>query len=319
MSINKFARLRFRFKAASKGKVVMEQIRTVKKGISVLAPAKINLSLLVAGKRDDGFHEVETIMAKVSFYDEILIEPASKAGIELVCAGPCWAPDGNENLAYRACELLMQTCGCSGNIKLTLTKNIPAGSGLGSASSDAAATLIGLNEFLKAGLSRAELARLAAELGSDVAFFLDGPLAFCTGRGEKIQKMQQFFKFSALLILPDISVSTARVYANYGHDGVLYKKLRAEIKAHIEENRIDLIVPMCANMLANSCLSLHKELAELKTEVESFGVGPVCLSGSGSAFFHIPQAHHKRRLEHLKHELQGISGCNCVIVSNNSW
>jgi len=188
----------------------MEQLRAANNGISALAPAKINLSLLVAGRRDDGFHEIETIMAKVSLYDEVLIQPGSRAGTELVCTGPYWAPGGNENLACRACELLMQASGYSADVKVTLTKNIPAGSGLGSGSSDAAAALIGLNEFLGIGLSSAQLRQLAVELGSDVAFFLDGPLALCTGRGEKIKKLNKIFHFSALLILPDVTVSTKK-------------------------------------------------------------------------------------------------------------
>ena len=123
-----------------------EQFESVGEGLLIRAPAKINLSLLVVGKRSDGFHELETIMAKVNWYDEILIEPGQKAGIELVCKGPHWAPTGKENLVYRAADLLLNNYGLKTDVKITLTKNIPAGSGLGSASSDAAATLMGLNK-----------------------------------------------------------------------------------------------------------------------------------------------------------------------------
>ncbi len=161
-----------------------EQFETLGDGLLVRAPAKINLSLLVAGKRPDGFHELETIMAKINWYDEILIEPGQKAGIELICNGPQWAPAGEENLVYRAAGILLKNRGFSDDIKITLTKNIPAGSGLGSASSDAAATLIGLNQYLELQLPNRRLAKLAPKLGSDVAFFLGGPLAFCTGKGE---------------------------------------------------------------------------------------------------------------------------------------
>jgi len=159
-----------------------EQFETVGHGLLVRAPAKINLSLLVAGKRPDGFHELETIMAKVNWYDEILIEPGQKQGIELVCQGPHWAPEGQENLIYQAAKMLLENQGVSADIRITLTKNIPAGSGLGSASSDAAATLIGLNQYLKLKLPNRQFSKLAPRLGSDVAFFLDGPLAFCTGK-----------------------------------------------------------------------------------------------------------------------------------------
>jgi 4-diphosphocytidyl-2-C-methyl-D-erythritol kinase len=216
-----------------------EQITTVGDGLLVRAPAKINLSLLIAGKRPDGFHEIETVMAKVDFFDEITIEPGQKSGIELICTGPCWAPEGQENLVYRACELLMNSCGSCADVKVTLRKNIPAGSGLGSASSDAAAAILGLNDYLGSSLSRTQLMKLAPKLGSDVAFFFGGPLAFCTGRGEKIKKLDKNFDFSALLVLPDVSVSTKEVYANYEHNLALYDRLSGQMNGHIEKNRIN--------------------------------------------------------------------------------
>ena len=94
-----------------------EQFETVKEGLLVRAPAKINLSLLIAGKRPDSFHEIETVMAKVNFYDEILIEPGLKTGIELVCKGPHWAPEGKDNLVYQACKMLLENCGKTIDIK----------------------------------------------------------------------------------------------------------------------------------------------------------------------------------------------------------
>ena len=154
-----------------------EQFESVGSSLLVRAPAKINLSLLIAGKRPDGFHEIETIMAKVTWYDEILIEPGEKVGIELICKGPQWAPAGQENLVYKAAKMLLDNTSSSANVKITLTKNIPAGTGLGSASSDAAATLLGLNRYLKLNLNNKELSKFAAKLGSDAPFFLNGPLA----------------------------------------------------------------------------------------------------------------------------------------------
>ena len=302
-----------------------EQFETVKEGLLVRAPAKINLSLLVAGKRPDGFHELETVMAKVNWYDEILIEPGLKAGIELICKGPHWAPEGKDNLVYQACEMLLNSCGsqnvipAEAGIKITLTKNIPAGSGLGSASSDAAATLIGLNQYMEFGLPNRELAKVAKQLGSDVAFFLDGPLAFCRGKGEKIRKLTKKFDFLALLILPDVSVSTKKVYANYKHNVPLYDKLSARINSYIQEKRIDLASKMCTNMLQTSCFSLYEELAELKTRIESLGIGPLCLSGSGSAMFCIMDSKEEKRASRNKRQLEEKIGCTSIIVSNNRW
>jgi 4-diphosphocytidyl-2-C-methyl-D-erythritol kinase len=291
-----------------------EQFTPSDGGLLILAPAKINLSLLIAGRLPDGFHQIETVMAKVDLFDEIFIQKGKKNGIELLCEGPYWAPQGKENLVYTACEMLLDTCALQADLKITLTKNIPAGSGLGSASSNAAAALMGANRFLQLALDKEKLDKLAAALGSDAAFFLDGPLAFCTGRGEKIKKLDENFNFSALLILPDVSVSTKKVYANYKHNPALY-----EINSYIQKNRIDLVSKMCANMLETSCFSLYKELAELKAKIESLNIGPLCLSGSGSAMFCIMDTSDRRKTTEYQHKLKDKIGCKSVIVSNNRW
>jgi 4-diphosphocytidyl-2-C-methyl-D-erythritol kinase len=296
-----------------------EQFENVGDGLLVRAPAKINLSLLIADKRPDGFHEIETVMAKVNWYDEILIQQGQKAGIELACKGPHWAPQGRENLAYKAAKMLLDSYGRTADIKITLTKNIPAGSGLGSASSDAAATLIGLNRYLQLDLDNKDLAKLAQRLGADVAFFLDGPLALCTGKGEKIKKLDENFNFLALLILPDISVSTKKVYANYKVNQPLFQKLNAKINSLLQKNRIDLIAKMCVNMLQTSCFSQAKGLAELKAKIESLGVAPCCLSGSGSAMFYIRQDCDQEKARKYQRNLNEKIGCKSVIVSNNRW
>jgi len=296
-----------------------KQITVVGDGLLVLAPAKINLSLLVAGKRTDGFHEIETVMAKVDFFDEILIEHGQKAGIELVCKGPYWAPQGKENLIYKACELLLNSCHLQANIKITLTKNIPAGTGLGSASSDAAATLMGVNQLLQLAVKPKKLSEMAAVLGSDIAFFLDGPLAFCTGKGEKIKKLEKNFDFLALIILPDVSASTRKVYENYRHNSALYESFSNRINNYIQKNRIDLVAKMCANMLEISCFHLYTEIAELKAKIESLGIGPLCLSGSGSAMFCLIDSNDEKKAKGYQSKLKEEFGCKSVIVSNNRW
>jgi 4-diphosphocytidyl-2-C-methyl-D-erythritol kinase len=295
------------------------QFETSGDGLLVRAPAKINLSLLIAGKRPDGFHEIETIMAKVNWYDEIFIQQSQKTGIELTCTGPQWAPQGEENLVHKAAKMLLESRGRQANIKITLTKNIPAGTGLGSASSDAAAALIGLNRYLDLQIPDAALAALAAQLGSDVAFFLDGPLSFCTGKGEKIKKIDKNFNFLALLILPAVSSSTKKVYANYNHNPVLYEKLHTQINGLLKKNRIDLVTNMCANMLQMSCFSLYKELADLKAKIESLGFGPMCLSGSGSAMFYIIENGNIEMGRASKVLIDKHTGCKAVLVCNNKW
>lgn len=296
-----------------------KQIIKNSNGLLVRAPAKINLSLLVAGKRPDGFHEIETIMAKINWFDEIFIQRGRKAGIELICKGPYWAPKGRKNLIYQAAELILKSTDVQPNLKITLTKNIPAGSGLGSASSDAAATLTGLNRYLKLNLKNSVLAKLAAQLGSDVPFFFNGPLAFCAGKGEKVKKLSRKFNFLALLILPDVSISTQKVYANYRHNPAIYYGLCAQIKEHILKNRIDLASKMCVNMLQTSCFGLARGLAKLKARIESLGIRPLCLSGSGSAMFCIVDDRNRQTAGAYKNKLHKKLGCKSIIVSNNRW
>jgi 4-diphosphocytidyl-2-C-methyl-D-erythritol kinase len=296
-----------------------QQFEHVGNGLLVRAPAKINLSLLIAGKRPDGFHELETVMAKIDLRDELLIQHGSQDGIELLCQGRHWAPQGPENLVFRAADELFRSCGRAHNIRLTLTKNVPAGSGLGGASSDAAATLVGLNEFLGLHLGQAQLAEIAARLGSDIAFFLNGPLALCTGRGEKICEISTPFAFAALLLLPDVNVPTKEVYANYSHDPQLYRQLSRQVGVHLAKNRVDLVAKMCANMLTGSCFDLFRELGDLKGTVESLDVGPVCLSGSGSALFSIVEGSDPENLDARRDRIADRTGCRCVVVRNNRW
>ena len=285
----------------------------------VRAPAKINLSLLIAGKRPDDFHNLETIMAKINWYDEIILQKNAKPGIELICKGRYWTPQGAENLVYRACQKLLERYKKTVGLKIILKKNIPAGTGLGSASSDAAAALLGLNRLLKLNAKPAQLKKIAAELGSDVVFFLNSTLAFCTGRGEKIKKIKKIFNFKALLIIPDVTSSTKMVYANYKHDPALYKRQSTQIKGLLRKNRIDLIPRICANMLQKSCFELYEGLTELKTAVESLGFGPLCLSGSGSAMFLVLQQPDLKQAANFKQKIIKKTDCNCIIVRNNRW
>ncbi len=295
------------------------QFEIRRSALLVRAPAKLNLSLLVVGKRPDGFHNLETIMAKINWYDEILLQKSSKPGTELICKGPHWAPQGTENLVYRACQKLLERCKKNVGLKIILKKNIPAGTGLGSASSDAAATLLGLNKLLKLNAKPGQLKKIAVELGSDVPFFLDGPLAFCTGKGEKIKKITKIFNFTALLIIPHVSSSTKMVYANYKHDQAFYKHQNTQIKGLLAKNRIDLIPRICANMLQKSCFELYEGLTELKTAVESLGIGPLCLSGSGSTLFLVLQGPDLNNAAHFKQKIIKKTNCDCIIVRNNRW
>lgn len=298
---------------------VQQQFEAMEEGLLVRAPAKVNPILLIAGKRPDGFHAIETIMAKIDWYDEILIQKGHGDDLELVCRGTEWAPESEDNLVYRAARELLAVVGRPSGLRLTLVKNIPAGSGLGSASSDAAATLVGLKEYLGLDLAHAELVEIAARLGSDVAFFLHGPLAYCTGKGEKVAELDVRYDFAALLAIPNISVSTKSIYANYRHDAGEYDRLSGRLAGYLRENRIDLAARMRANMLEPACFHLFEELGELRDTIESIGVGPLCLSGSGSAMFCIAEQGDAERLEVMRDQITGKTGCRCIVVRNNRW
>jgi len=294
-----------------------EQFNTTERGLLVYAPAKLNLFLLVAGKRPDGFHELETLMAKINWYDELLFEPGRTDGIELICTGPHWAPDGPDNLVYRACRRLLEAANRSTPLRITLTKKIPAGTGLGSASSDAAAALLGLNRFAALGQPRQVLHEIASELGSDIPFFLYGPASFCSGRGEKIRPLEQKIAFEALVLTPNVSVSTKSVYENYTHDQTAYERWAAQIKPLAAKKSIDSIVQICANMLETSCFSLHRELAELKQQCQAFCGQKVCLSGSGSAMYILNPD--RQRMPRLQRWLKDTFNCDSRFVNDNRW
>ena len=295
------------------------QLERTGQGLLIRAPGKINLSLLIAGKRPDGYHAIETLMAKISLFDEIHIEPGTTEGIELTCKGPHWAPEGGENLVYKAAELLLDATGHSSNVRITLTKNMPAGSGLGSASSDAAATLIGLNKFLGLTMRDAALADLAARLGSDVGFFIYGPLSMCTGRGEIVRPIIPSYEFTALLVLPEVMVSTKDVYSNYVHDPEVYQRLHRKIEHLLRSGQIDAIAKSGANMLARTCYSFSPHLADLREEIASLGIGPVCLSGSGSAMFCVIESREGKHARRFQRMVKERTGCDSIIVTNVPW
>jgi 4-diphosphocytidyl-2-C-methyl-D-erythritol kinase len=302
-----------------------EQFNAVQGGLVVLAPCKINLSLLIGAKRPDGFHDLETVMAKVGWCDELLFEKSDTDGIELVCKGDYWAPDGDDNLIWRAYDMVIaaleddEKARKARRVKITLTKNIPAGSGLGSASSDAVAALLGMNRFFELGLSDEQLHEMAGRLGSDVAFFLGGPMAFCWGRGEKIREIKEKFSFKALLVLPGVSVSTKGVYENFTADKELFGRLAGKINLEIGKKNIDFVAGMCANMLEECCFDLYPQLAELKKYIQSLHIGHVCLSGSGSTVYCLLRDVSDEDVKHYQKQIKETCGCESLEVYNNRW
>jgi 4-diphosphocytidyl-2-C-methyl-D-erythritol kinase len=188
--------------------------------ISLSAPAKINLSLRILGKRPDGFHELESLMAPVNLADQIEIAHGAGGEITFLCNDP-ELPLGADNLCVKAAEAFREATGLDHGISITLLKRIPHGAGLGGGSSDAASVLKGLNELYDTPLVEEELRVIGSTLGSDIPFFFGHGPALCRGRGEILEPANDLPSRRLLLIKPPFPVSTAWAYKRY-----------AELKAH---------------------------------------------------------------------------------------
>ncbi len=254
------------------------------KGVFLNPPAKINLSLVVFHRRDDGFHELHTLMGAIDFYDELQIQLSDRSGINLSCTG-IPSPAGSQNLVYKAAQLIADSAGIAPSLNISLHKNIPSGAGLGGASSDAAACLIGLNSLWNLNLSMDELTGLAAQLGSDIPFFINGPIAQCTGRGEIITSMPHRPKQSILLIDTGIHVSTANVFQNYSPDGQFNDDCMQRVHYYLKHGDLDGLLSQGLNTLTRATMNLSEPLRLLKESIENLGISPLYMSGSGSSLY----------------------------------
>jgi 4-diphosphocytidyl-2-C-methyl-D-erythritol kinase len=177
-----------------------------------VARAKINLSLRILGKRADGFHEIDTLIAPIALADELAFREAPAFAFSCSDAS---LPTDDSNLVVRAARLFAERTGCPANVHIHLEKKIPHGAGLGGGSSDAAAVLCALNDRANSALSLADLSSLAAELGSDVPFFLHHSAARCRGRGEVVEPCALDANYRLLLIKPPFPVPTPWAYQHW--------------------------------------------------------------------------------------------------------
>jgi 4-diphosphocytidyl-2-C-methyl-D-erythritol kinase len=182
------------------------------RGLVVAAPAKLNLFLEVRGKRPDGYHDLETLMVAVDLYDTLELAATADGRITLECDPP-GLPTGPENLVYKAADALRRRANRPDlGAAVRLVKRIPAQAGLAGGSSDAAAAIAWLNRLWGLDLPDADLAAVAADVGSDVAFFLGGPSAWCTGRGEVVTPEPSAAQFDFVVVVPPVGLATADVY-----------------------------------------------------------------------------------------------------------
>jgi 4-diphosphocytidyl-2-C-methyl-D-erythritol kinase len=250
--------------------------------LSLRAPAKVNLFLEVVGKRADGFHAVNTLMLAVSLVDSLDFALDGDDEIELTCSDPA-LDAGPENLVMRAAELLRRHTGCRAGARIRLTKRIPMQAGLGGGSSDAATTLVGLNRLWGLGLRVEELAVLAATLGSDVAFFLHPPVAWCTGRGEEVSPRPIGRSLHFVLVCPAFGLATAEVYR--GVEVPAAPRNGAAIQAALADGDVAELGRLLHNRLQEPATRLRPDLTALLARLAATRPAGCLLSGSGSAIF----------------------------------
>lgn len=265
-------------------------------GVVVHAPAKINLFFEVLGKRSDGYHEVETLMTPIDLYDTIYFRGTPNGQIDFGCATApdSWAlptpwsgdvPNGPTNLVVRAVELLRRRAGVVFGAEIRLTKRIPTAAGLGGGSSDAAAALLAANRCWQLGWSTDQLANVAAELGSDVPFFLTDGAAICRGRGERIEPVEAAGALHVVLVRPSEGLSTAQVYGACRVPeapksiGLLVEAFRRGNGAGVAGtmfNRLEAAAELCTPWIAR-----------LRGWFDRLGLWGHGMSGSGTSYFGI--------------------------------
>jgi len=268
----------------------------------VKAPAKINLTLDVLYKRPDNYHEVEMIMTTVDLADRIGLESREDGFIKIISTNG-FIPDDSRNLAYQAAQLIKDTYGIDKGVTISIEKEIPVAAGLAGGSSDAAATLKGLNELWKLNLSIDTLAELGAKIGSDVSFCIYGGTALATGRGEKIQKLPAPPTCWVVLAKPKIGVSTAQVYGGLNLEGIEHPNTKQMIEA-IETNDYELMCNSLGNVLETVTFKLHPEVVIIKEQMKRFGADAVLMSGSGPTVFGLVD--NEARLGRIYNGLRGF-------------
>jgi 4-diphosphocytidyl-2-C-methyl-D-erythritol kinase len=266
------------------------------------APAKINLALDVLFKRPDGYHEVEMIMTTVDLADRIELKEITGNHIQILSHNR-FVPDDHRNLAYQAAFILKERFGINKGVSITIEKNIPVAAGLAGGSSDAAATLRGLNRLWKLGLSMDELAEIGAEIGSDVSFCVYGGTALARGRGEKITHLPAPPKCWVILAKPTIGVSTADIYKRLQTSRMEHPDVPGMISAIMENNYHDVCEGL-GNVLEQVTLQLYPEVANIKDQMKTFGADSVLMSGSGPTVFGLVE--HDSRMQRIYNGLRGF-------------
>ncbi len=250
--------------------------------VRAAAPAKINLTLRIVGRRADGYHEVESVIVRVGLADVVRVRRRSTPGIELTCDRPDLPVDAG-NLAYRAARLLLADAQRTQGVAIHLAKQIPAGAGLGGGSSDAATTLDLVNRVCDLNYTTEGLSALAGQLGADVPLFLWPSPCVVRGTGTEVEPLGRGPRCHVVLVLPEIHCATADVYR-------AWKGLQVSEGAHAGDvekafGDPEKLLRLCGNDLEPAAFRVVPALAELSVKLREAAGQPVRMSGSGSTFF----------------------------------
>jgi 4-diphosphocytidyl-2-C-methyl-D-erythritol kinase len=266
--------------------------------LTILAPAKLNLTLDVAARGSDGYHELSTLMVPVRWFDTLTFEPQHGEGgypgpIEFSLRGTnrdAAVPTDGSNLVVKSLELLRQRSGCELGARVELVKRIPSGAGLGGGSSDAAAALRIANRGWGINWPLERLSALAAELGSDVPFFLAGGAAVCRGRGERVERVLAGTPLNVVIVKPAESLSTAEVYRRFDEQrpsGVALRSAStlAETVDDLRRGAVNKFAAWMSNSLQAAAASLSNWIERAERVFAELGFAAHQLTGSGSAYF----------------------------------
>jgi 4-diphosphocytidyl-2-C-methyl-D-erythritol kinase len=250
--------------------------------VRVWTPAKVNLFLEVLARRSDGYHELATLMTAVSLYDTLEFSEDKTGATTLHCDHPSLST-GPENLICRALELVRRESGRSDGVGIRLWKRIPMAAGLAGGSSDAAATLAGLNRLWRLGWERSRLMRLGAELGSDVSFFFAAPAAWCTGRGEQIEPLRLGRPLDLVLVAPPVGLSTAEVFR--GVTVPTEPRSGAAVRQAAVSGDVGELGRQLHNRLQPTAERQCPVVADLSVRLAGLGPAGQLMTGSGSTVF----------------------------------
>ena len=282
--------------------------------IRVRAHAKINLYLNVVGKREDGYHNLETIFHSIGLHDDVIIRKQDTKEITVHCEHPAVSSDAS-NLAYRAAKCLSDAVGGIGGMSIEIQKRIPVAAGLAGGSANAAAVLHGVNELFRLGFTEEQLTRFGAQLGADVPFCLHGGAAFGTGIGDQLTRLPVLSDLPVLLLNTGIEISTAAVFKKLDFSLTKRENAGIIIGTLMEKGDVLGIAEGLYNLLEVPVFAQYPEIAALKTELSTqAGCCGALMSGSGATLFALMHdSDSARRSEsHFKNR---VSFCTTTVTS----